>query len=287
MPKHITKEQKEDIIEFYKQKPITVDDVAKKFNISPPSVIKILNEYHIKRYTKVQLFSPNLYERYFENIDTEEKAYFLGLIITDGCVHNTKGKQSLLSITLKENDSYILERFKNEIKSNKKITNDGRGCCQISILSNTMVNDLKKYGVIFNKTDKTLFPSNIPEDLYKHLIRGILDGDGSVSYYSRPNRKCHVKAIRFCQGNEQFLIDIVNFLSSKIGIDKIKTYREKDSLWSIAYRKNESIKKLIDYLYDDAHIYFKRKKYLCDLIYLEINTGNTEITDDIKRLSVS
>ena len=275
------------IINYYKTRPMTLQEVSEHFNICCPTIGKILKEYHIKTYTRVQLYSPDLIENYFERIDTEEKAYFLGLIITDGCVHNTKGRQSLVNITLDSKDEYLLKAFKKEIKSNKTVTHDGRGCSQINILSNKMVNNLKQYGILPNKSLHTIFPTNIPKHLYKHLIRGILDGDGSVSFYARRDRKkSHTKAIRFCQGNEQFLKDLVDFLYTECGIQRINLYKEKDSLWSIAYRKNESMIKLIDYIYDDAHIYMKRKKRLCDLIYAEACTyGDTEITEETKESS--
>lgn len=287
MSQYITKEIKEKIIKFYKQKPITVEEVSKNFNISIPSILKILNEYKIKRYTKVQLFSPDLKENYFENIDNEFKAYFLGLIITDGCVHSTKGKQPLVGLTLNKKDDYLLNEFKKQIKSNKKITFDGKGCSEIHILSKKMVEDLNKYGVVPNKSLNTVFPKNIPIILYKDLIRGILDGDGSISFYIRKRRKSHIKAIRFCQGNKQFLEDLVDFFYEQVGVEKVNLFQEKENLWSVAYRKNDSLIKIINYIYDDAHIYMFRKKHLCDLIYNEIyNYGNTEITKSIKRNSI-
>lgn len=288
MPKHITKEQKEKIVNYYQSRPMKQEDVAKLFKISLPSVVKILQEYRIKPYNKVQIFSPDLDEYYFNTIDTEIKAYFLGLIITDGCVHYTKGKQPLVALSLQECDKYILERFKKEIHSNKVVTSDGRGSANINILSRTMVESLKKYGVVERKSLHTVFPKNIPIELYPHLLRGILDGDGSVSFYARRGRKCHVKAIRFCQGNEQFLKDIVDHLFNYCGIDKINTYKEKDSLWSIAYRKDDSMIKIIQYLYKNATIYLTRKKHLCDLICDEIiKYGNTEITIEGKSTMVS
>lgn len=288
MPKHITKEQKVAIVEYYKTKPMTHTEVSKKFNISLPSVIKILKEYRIKPYTKVQLFSPDLDEHYFDEIDTEKKAYFLGLIITDGCIHNTKGRQPLVSLTLQESDKYILEEFKKEIHSNKKITPDGRGCVGINILSRTMVEALRKYGVKERKSLCTIFPQNIPKDLYGHFIRGVLDGDGSISFYARRNRKSHTKAIRFCQGNQQFLKDLTKCLYINCGVDTINIYTEKENLFSIAYRKNDSMMKIIQYLYKDATIYLTRKKHLCDLISNEIiKYGNTEITMKNKTSMVS
>lgn len=284
MPKHITKEQKENLVRYYLSKPMTVDSVAQYFGISIPSVIKILDQYKIKRYTKVQLFSPELVEDYFSSIDTEKKAYFLGLIITDGCVFRKHSKQAIIAISLQESDKYILEEFKREIRSNKQITHDGRGCCSIQILSNKMADDLKLYGVEENKSLHTKFPDALPDFAYPHLLRGILDGDGSVSFYSRPNRKSHTKAVRFCQGNRDFLVDLVHYLSANAGTSIVSIYQEKETLWSIAYRSNNDLISIIAYLYRDATVYLRRKQQLCEKIVDECiaHNGNTEITNAIK-----
>jgi hypothetical protein len=290
MPKHITKEMKETLVSYYKSKPMTLDRLVEVFNISMPSVIKVLNEYHVKRYSKVRLFSPDLKESYFETIDTECKAYFLGLIITDGCIHSAKGRQPLVSLTLQKSDAYLLEKLKEELNSNKRVTGDGRGCCSLSILSSKMVADLKQYGVVPNKSLSVAFPKNIPKQFYRHFIRGVLDGDGSVSYYSRAaqGRKSHTKAVRFCKGSRQFLEDLVEFLFVNVGIKRVSLYREKDNLWSIAYRENYSMLKLIDYMYNDAHVYMERKKRLCDLVYAEAyKYGSAEITKGNKDPMVS
>lgn len=61
-------------------------------------------------------------ENYFNVVDTKEKAYFLGLLYADGCNvnHPTTGE---LSITLQEEDSYILEKFKQVLKSDYPLEN--------------------------------------------------------------------------------------------------------------------------------------------------------------------
>ena len=182
---------------------MAIKELCDKFNLCNVTIIKILNKYNIKRYNRTKLFSPQLDEHYFENIDNEEKAYFLGLIVSDGCIYSQNIRSSMVTITLQDCDKYILERFIKCIKSNKHITSDGRGCFEIQILSDIMVNDLRKYGLFENKSLHTIFPKNLPKDLYCHFIRGLIDGDGSISFYNRQNRCCHVKAIRFCQGNKK------------------------------------------------------------------------------------
>ena len=270
-----------EVVQYYKSRPMTFDELVNKFGICSPTIGKILNKYHIKRYTKSQLYSPDLVEDYFSVIDSQIKAYFLGLIITDGCLYSKNGKAPIVTLTLHEQDSYLIEKFLKEIHSNKKVTSDGRGCSEISISSSKMVSDLRKYGLLERKSLYAVFPNNLDTEYYPSLIRGIIDGDGSISFYARKSRKSHIKAIRLCSGNEKFLLDVVDFLHSIVGIDTVNTYKEKNNLWSIAYRKTSSLIKLIDYLYSDADVYMRRKKELCDLVYAECvrhTDGNTEIT---------
>lgn len=270
MSKKITSEKELEIVDFYKRKPITIRETSEKFKYSIPTIIKVLNKFKVKRYSKIQLFSPELKENYFEDINTEYKAYFLGLIITDGCLLKKEKGQNLVNLTLQEKDKYIIEALLKDICSNKIPTPDGRGCYSVNIISNKMVSDLEKYGLKENKSLSTIFPTNIPNNLYSHLIRGIFDGDGSFSFYVRKDRKSHTKAIRLCQGNKKFLEDIIIYLYENKNIEKINLFREKDNLWSFAYRKNDSMMKLISFLYDDASIFIKRKKEIADKIKNEI-----------------
>lgn len=80
--KIISEELKNQIVKFYLSEPMTLKRVADEFNLSNPTVGKILKD--IPKYTKAKLNSPNLKENFFKIIDTEEKAYFLGLLIADG-----------------------------------------------------------------------------------------------------------------------------------------------------------------------------------------------------------
>lgn len=281
MGKKITLNQKKEIIEYYKKQPITIEKISKIFQISQPTMGKILKEFRIKPYTKTQLFSPELQENYFKNIDTEAKAYFLGLIIADGCIHySSHNSEPMLCLTMQTKDKYILEEFKRQIKSNKIITYDKRGCYNIQIISTQIVNDLKKYGVTPRKGLTIEFPKNISDIMMPHFIRGLIDGDGSISFYSRPNRNTHTKAIRMCKGNKQFLIDFTNYLHKSLNIPTVSIYQEKENLWSVAYRQVNVLYKLIHYLYDDATIYLMRKYNICNQILTEINqyNDNTEVT---------
>jgi len=276
----ISFEKKKEIVEYYKSKPMTIDDVAKKFSYSNPTIIKILNSFKVKRYKKAQLFSPNFNEKYFETIDTEKKAYFLGLIIADGCIYSSKGKSPMLCLSLKNEDKYIIEELKRELNSNKSIVNC-KGCSSIQFLSTKLINDLKKYGLSENKSTHEVFPTNIKPELMHHLIRGLFDGDGNYNFISRKGRKVHHKCIRLCGGKE-LLSDLIKYLYDNLNIDKINISEGNGkNLYTISYAKNESLFKLINYMFSDATIFLKRKKRICDLIYNEVlyyKKDNTVVT---------
>lgn len=275
MSKKISIEQEKEIVEFYLSKPMTYQAIQEKFNLSSPTIGKILKKYNVKPWNKSQIFSPDLRENYFENIDTEAKAYFLGLMITDGNIFdNYKSANQLpnINLTLNEKDKYILECFKKELRLNKKITLDNRGCCQICCFSRTMANDLKKFGVVPQKTFITKFPTNIPETMHRHLIRGLIDGDGNISFHIRRNRKVHSKAIRLCGANEQFIEDVKQFLLENVGLQSLYITKQnfQNPVWTLNCSNKRDLEILIHYLYDDATIYMKRKKNISELILNEI-----------------
>ena len=256
----VTEELKKEIIEFYKSKPMSFGCVQKKYNLSFPTVKKILiNE---KTYPKNLVYNPELCENYFQDINDEYKAYFIGLIISDGNVFEpTNGidKQSSISITLDNSDKYILEEFKVCVKSNNKIAEDGRGCSQIAVRSNKMANDLSKYGVIPRKTLFTYLPK-INDEFMPHLIRGILDGDGSIGAHRiKSGRFLHY--ISFC-GTHKLMEDISEYLTNKLNLKtKPKVYDYKNRhLSEISIRSIDDMVLVGDFLYENSNIFLKRKK---------------------------
>ena len=58
--------------------------------------------------------------RIFENIDTPEKAYWLGFIAADGCVY-VREKNATIRIAIKSSDKEHLEKFKKFMESDVKI----------------------------------------------------------------------------------------------------------------------------------------------------------------------
>ena len=284
--KQITEELKEDIKKFYHSKPMSLSTVCEKYGLSHPTICTILKD-EIK-YKKASIFNPELVETYFENIDSEIKAYFIGLIIADGNVfvesNKTSNRQASISITLDSNDEYILEKFKEEVKTNTSVSHDGRGCSQISIRSDRMSRDLSKYGIVPRKSFCTYLPL-LDSNMMPHLIRGILDGDGSVNAHMLQSGR-FLHSISFC-GTNRLMNDISEYLYNNVNLEvKPKVYDYKDRLLSeISIRNINDMVRLGKYIYDNSSIHLVRKKETYDLFleHYNLKQGNTEVSFEIAK----
>ena len=260
MPRKIIDDKlKQEIIKFYQSKPMSLKEVERQFELSSPTVIKILKD--IPKYPKAKINNPNLIEDFFKEINTEEKAYFLGLIISDGNVFKdeTSGRQASISITLDLNDEYMLNAFKTAVQANTSIGKDGRGCGTIAVRSNLMAQDLAQYGVVPRKSYITYLPTNIQKQYMPHLIRGILDGDGHIqAKLNKDNRFLH--SISFC-GSHKLMEDISNYCSEILSLKvkpQVYDYQDRE-LSEIKLQNIDDMKLFGDWIYNNATIYLKRK----------------------------
>lgn len=198
---------------------------------------------------------------YFQKIDNERKAYWLGFLYADGCVYEKSKNSKNIILELHPSDKYILEELLKDLNSNRPIYVSRRGYVSINICSTRMANDLIKLGCIPRKSLVLKFPNEdiVPKDLIRHFIRGYMDGDGCISTYMklRKDRKtpifnCEIKFI----GTYDMLYGIKRFFNSEkdILINKHSPQSCQISFSGTKYRK------IVDVLYNDATIYLKRKK---------------------------
>jgi len=205
-------------------------------------------------------------ENYFEKIDTEEKAYWLGFIYADGFITKRKQGQNILGITLHEIEP--LEKFTKAISTNKPIRSYISNSkykknsveYKTAIVSNKVVQDLESHGVVERKTFTLKFPK-LPENLTSHFIRGYFDGDGSV-FECKSYRKTLVHlGITIC-GTESFLKDLRDSIPFLKGVSCIfKDTRKLTDCWSIKLKANKRCLAMYTYMYQDCEEnYLSRKK---------------------------
>ena len=116
---------------------------------------------------------------FFNVIDADEKAYWLGFIAADGVVV-CNGRQYSIVLDLQPRDLHWLERFRDTIAPGAKITRHGSRSCSVCIGSKEMVYDVMAYGIGPRKSNTLEWPS-IPAAFVIPFLLGYFDGDGSFT----------------------------------------------------------------------------------------------------------
>ena len=161
MIKIFSQKQKNEICKLYVEKFWFKKDIAKHMQCSVYKINNVLKEYNIK--TRTRRVNYSLKEDFFEEINSEEKAYILGLLFTDGSIISDEKRQASIRLELKIDDIDILKQIKEILGISSKLTfckhRNKIGIISESVLLNVrsdkMAKDLSKYGIIPNKTYKT------------------------------------------------------------------------------------------------------------------------------------
>ena len=239
--------------------------IAEKYGVSVKTICDILKKHNIKRNNRYS--NLRLDVNYWENIDTPDKAYFLGFMITDGCVYSHRN----VTLALTERDKHILETFKkytgNEVKihtQNKIAKGKKNNECVFNVSCAKWVEDLSKFGVAPRKTSTVDMPK-LDDALMSHLIRGMIDGDGWIT-------GGHV--IGFC-GNEQCVTSVRNYLVQRLGVFNVKVGQQGPNLWQAIWGSKKDFKTICDFIYKDKRDLYLIRKY--DKVHI-----NPEVTDECK-----
>ena len=191
----------------------------------------------------------------FKQIDTEEKAYWLGFLYADGYINDRS-----VELTLQENDYDHLVKFREFIGDESiQITyRESVKAYRIYIGCKEIAHDLINLGCVQAKSYILKFPTpeQVPEYLVHHFMRGYFDGDGTITTN-------HNQLSFQVLGTNEFLDVYESYLLENINRNKPnKRYhdrRHSDNTYFIGYFGNKQVKKIFDYLYNDATIYMERK----------------------------
>ena len=201
-------------------------------------------------------------DAYFSNIDTAEKAYFLGFLYADG--YNNVDRHEV-KIRLAIQDEELLIKFRDIIYPNHdrplyyRQMND-RQYCELCICNMNIANDLERHGCTKAKTFNISFPHFIDKQFYSHFIRGVFDGDGSICLSKLKNGE-HKTSFSII-GYRPFINEINKILSDSCDVkeNKLISYKGKDErIASLVFTGCNQCLRIREYLYQDAEIYMFRK----------------------------
>lgn len=207
--------------------PEIMEEIAKTYVEDGWSLGRILRHYNLKtghsnlsRYLRrrgitiragaVQNRQYHCDSEYFTDPHSPTKYWLLGLIATDGYVHEEKG---YVSIELDTEDIAALEYVKTALSFTGPIhDNPAKHSSILTIHDDRLVADLVKLGMHQRKS-LTLQPMPwIRDDLFPHFLNGFITGDGWITRV-KPNRsrKTEALTVGFCGSS-----DLVPWVARKV-----------------------------------------------------------------------
>lgn len=263
LEKIMLKINEKQVIKMYKNGD-TMKKISEFFGCSDGPIRRILRkegfDTKLKKGCNSRICS--LDETFFDQINTSEKAYILGWIVSDGYVNNYK-----LSFCVK--DLEILKKIKKAMNSEHKISNsvvyDKRTKkhyqrYSLQIGSKKIVASLNKLGVYQNKSFTVDLP-NVPEKFKRDLIRGIFDGDGYIGI--KKCKKGH--SLRFSLTVTDKIYVKLNIIFNKLGIAPKKptlvAEKNNNKIVKILIYKEEDLRKFFKYIYGNGNALKLERKY--------------------------
>lgn len=262
--KSLTTSQEKQICDLYFKSDILVSGICNAYGISSPTFQKTI---------KAQGFELNgvgrgnrkytLNENYFDNIQTEEQAYWLGFLYADGYTNTPRGR---VRLGLKKSDEEHLEKFKvalgcdSPVKYSKKEMGDRTYYTAfVEVCSRHLCNTLEDLGCGHRKGDKLKYPCSeiLPTELTIPFIRGYFDGDGSVSTAGVYKPTDYQRYKMSFAGTPSMLVGIRKALD----IEHL-ALEERGSHSVLGVCGNKQVSEKLRRLYEDSSVHLDRKHKL-------------------------
>lgn len=241
-----TNDQLEYITNQYSCERMSVATIAKNFGCSYGSILRLLKKNNIKMRNN-RLFRNS---DYFANIDNRDKAYWLGIMYSDGCV--CKRTNGSYSISLEMIDKEHVEKFRDALNAvdhkiltvTHKNANNAQLSYAIHIYDNKMAKDLINLGCVPKKSMYLSSIPNIPQEFVYDFIRGFADGDGCICH----NNVRDSYVFKLTGASPLFLKDIMKALE----IDRLSLNQCTKTSYQVTNGKRDDLYRVLTKLYEHS-----------------------------------
>ena len=262
-------------VDYYCSHPYSPSVAAKEYGINAQSLASELKLLGLWDESKSGIKKKTYNEFIFDNIDTEEKAYWLGFIYADGYIYNTKPRTKggqmdyNFELSLKASDISHLQKFANFIgyKSELKISNPDpqhreRYKTRVCLSSKHLWETLNSKGCTPRKSLTLKFPDEsifIESDKYskkeliRHFIRGYFDGDGCITYHNKEHNEISIQVL----GTEEFLSGVIKY--SDINTTLYHNHNNPEEITMQIRLASRKAFSFVEYLYNNCTIFLERK----------------------------
>ena len=228
-------------------------EVATQLGYGAQVISLLVKRMGLMRNTKP--YQSQIDHSWLDVIDSEVKAYFLGLLAADGWLN-----RNTAFIALKQSDRSVLDDIVSKafpfipVHTYPASYQGAEDQCRFSVTSSSWISRLHDLGIT---QAKSLTMGNIcplvPDNVRHHFVRGYFDGDGSI-YHSVYRNKRRV-AMTF-RGTKAFLSGL--HLATGIPVGGVYP-KNGQGIKSLSIHGKCRMYELRDYLYRDATIFLHRK----------------------------
>ena len=232
----------------------TVTEIAQMTGIKRGTVYSILQRNQVQMRPRGKRPLPVNHE-YFDTIDTEHKAFWIGWLSTSGHTENDE----MVSISMKSSDIALLEAFKEAIDSKHKIYwRKSQPIVRLRFQSKHMAQTLRDYGIPDNRTFAQTAVEVSP-DLAHHYWRGVIDANGSV-HIMMSKKKFPTLIIKVCT-TKQICLSFRSWVRSLGYQTQATPGKDNESnTWAITVGGTDSVLPILRLLYDGATVFMPRHK---------------------------
>lgn len=237
----------------------TLTEVSTYFNVPYKSVIHLLNRYGLRTVTRHQTKIRRLNNEnipYFHEIDSHEKAYFLGLLYSDGYICSANyNATKIMGIALQLQDKYILEYFHSVLDLKTKL-NVYKNSVKLSVTNKSLYEDLCNLGMVEDKSHKDYTLPPIEPEFLNSFLLGYFDGDGCVTI-----KNSGAIVVSICGNSKVFLECIQDFLDQNNIQTRLneESKNKKNPLYVLYLKGRKNQIAFRDLIYKNSPIWLTRK----------------------------
>ncbi len=240
----------------------TAEEAAAQFGYSYMACIFALKQCGIKPRGRSEAHRRYAVDEvFFDVINTEEKAYWLGFLTADGKIGDDH-----IKLALQERDAAHLYKFTASLRSNHPVvlresTFQGKThpYAVVWIGSTRLVTALKRLGVGERKSFTVRPCEYVPDHLLSHYWRGVFDGDGYIT--RKGSRLFGARQwIVGLVGNREIVSGFETFMQQCLDWKaRIELDKPSSRIFKVRYNGVALPQAVLRVLYSDATIFLKRK----------------------------
>lgn len=241
---------------------VSYGKIAVMFNVNPEAIRWRMKDMGIERRgfdTRQEHRAFPINRHFFEIIDSEVKAYWLGFFAADGYIAEN---DTMVGMQIQERDRAHLMAFRAAIES-EHVVLEGRTSTnpfvRLQFRCREMIADLERFWITPRKSFTVRWPC-LEHHLLRHYLRGYFDGDGTASAVHYPGRRgFHMRFMVI--GTEVFLQECQAYLMQECDLKETKFYHPKKcpDMPYMSYVGAPQCMRIAHLMYDDATVYLPRK----------------------------